>query len=426
MLVYFGKDGTVKEIVSSYELSNGDSAYKAIQGSSSNAIYCYYEGRDEEFITTSNCHITYNKDGEVLTPADAEADEALTASINYDRKQDLRFFEYEKEYKFAKFNVPSTALATDGLVKATSRLVIDSVIYSYGMLTFNVSTAVVLKDSYITQSQYDYLLACIADNSTEAGEGLIKTGNIIKVDWTLVASKEEIANGFAYENSELRLAKSDGTGISTSYALGFGNGFYLTKLGTKWYIFLTTDILQAPEKLKSHMEDQTNPHNVTKAQVGLENVVNKAMDTTPTASSDNYVTSGGVKAYVDSAIGSITGFSYTIVDTLPTASKDTMYKVYLVPDEHTESDDSYDEFITIEHNGVYSWEKIGNTDMDLSGYVPTSRTVNGKALDSDIALKASDVGVVATSDDNGNLSALSVDGIKYPVKGGVEVSFLDE
>lgn len=40
---------------------------------------------------------------------------------------------------------------------------------------------------------------------------------------------------------------------------------------------------------------------VTKSDVGLGNVVNAGRDSTPTANSSNYVTSGGVKSYVDTA-----------------------------------------------------------------------------------------------------------------------------
>lgn len=45
-----------------------------------------------------------------------------------------------------------------------------------------------------------------------------------------------------------------------------------------------------------------------------------------------------------------------------------------------------------------AWEKFGPT-VDLSGYVPTSRTVNGKALSADISLSASDVGALPDSTD---------------------------
>lgn len=41
---------------------------------------------------------------------------------------------------------------------------------------------------------------------------------------------------------------------------------------------------------------------VTKADVGLGNVENKALDTTVTASSNNYITSGAVKSYVDEKV----------------------------------------------------------------------------------------------------------------------------
>ena len=46
-------------------------------------------------------------------------------------------------------------------------------------------------------------------------------------------------------------------------------------------------------------------------------------------------------------------------------------------------------------NGT-TWEKFGPT-IDLSGYVPTSRTVNGKALTGNISLNASDVGAIPDS-----------------------------
>ena len=46
--------------------------------------------------------------------------------------------------------------------------------------------------------------------------------------------------------------------------------------------------------LGTHIADASNPHAVTKAQVGLGSVVNAPMDATPTDDSANYVTSGGV------------------------------------------------------------------------------------------------------------------------------------
>ena len=132
-------------------------------------------------------------------------------------------------------------------------------------------------------------------------------------------------------------------------------------------------------------------------------VENRTIDSAVKASSTNYITSGAVKTYVDNAINGVKQFKYEVVAELPTASASTMGKIYLVADTHTPSDeqpDSYDEFITIESGTTtktYKWERIGNTDIDLSGYVPTTRKVNNKPLSGDISLGASDVGVNETA-----------------------------
>lgn len=112
-------------------------------------------------------------------------------------------------------------------------------------------------------------------------------------------------------------------------------------------------------------------NSLTKSDVGLGNVVNAGQDSTPTANSSNYITSGGVKNYVDTAISGISQFQYEVVTSLPTASANTMGKIYLVAHSHS-SNDGYDEYITLESGTAtktYSWEKIGNTDIDLSNYV---------------------------------------------------------
>lgn len=105
------------------------------------------------------------------------------------------------------------------------------------------------------------------------------------------------------------------------------------------------------------------------------------------------------KQYVDTAINAVKQFEYQVVTELPTAAQATMGKIYLVAHSHNPSDgqpDSYDEFITVQSGSTYKWERIGNTDIDLSGYVPTTRKINGRALTSDITLGAADVGVNET------------------------------
>lgn len=132
-------------------------------------------------------------------------------------------------------------------------------------------------------------------------------------------------------------------------------------------------------------------------EIGLGLVENHSLDRVPTNDSDNYVTSGGVKDYVDSAIASVSSFQYEKLpdgDSLPPAGPETMGRIYLV--EHNAHDDNnvdseaqnyYDEYITIctyvnnenPQENTYAWEKIGNTDIDLTDYVSNIKT-NGAPL----------------------------------------------
>ena len=70
------------------------------------------------------------------------------------------------------------------------------------------------------------------------------------------------------------------------------------------------------------------------------------------------------------------GVQIVVADNLPTASKDTVGKIYFIPHVHGEKD-IYDEYLTIigtDNPTTYSWEKIGNTDIDLSGYAKNNHT----------------------------------------------------
>ena len=89
------------------------------------------------------------------------------------------------------------------------------------------------------------------------------------------------------------------------------------------------------------------------------------------------------KGEVDELIGAIQGFTYIVVSELPTASAETMGIVYLVPSEDPQTQNVKDEYITIrsgvEGSYTYSWEQIGSTAIDLSGYVTTEALNNALA-----------------------------------------------
>lgn len=81
------------------------------------------------------------------------------------------------------------------------------------------------------------------------------------------------------------------------------------------------------------------------------------------------------KDQVDQLIETAKNGLFVVVDVLPTASRHTLNKIYLVPREDSESGNIKDEYITVDTRpdyGVYAWEKIGSTDVDLSGYSTTA------------------------------------------------------
>ena len=73
-------------------------------------------------------------------------------------------------------------------------------------------------------------------------------------------------------------------------------------------------------------------------------------------------------------IAALNQFTYEVVNTLPTASADTMYVIYLKPADTPGTADNYEEYITIDKGASasprYVWEKMGTiTPPDLSDYV---------------------------------------------------------
>ena len=82
------------------------------------------------------------------------------------------------------------------------------------------------------------------------------------------------------------------------------------------------------------------------------------------------------KTEVDSLIHTVSQFAYEVADSLPNPpSAETMYKIYLIPSASPKAQNVKDEFITIQSGAegsyTYTWEQIGSTSIDLSGYVTT-------------------------------------------------------
>ena len=84
------------------------------------------------------------------------------------------------------------------------------------------------------------------------------------------------------------------------------------------------------------------------------------------------------KEEVQTLINAVKQFAYESVQTLPTASAETMNKIYLVPSTNPKTQNVKDEFITVvtvdQGMTTYSWEQIGTTTIDLSNYYTTAQT----------------------------------------------------
>ena len=90
------------------------------------------------------------------------------------------------------------------------------------------------------------------------------------------------------------------------------------------------------------------------------------IDSTVTSDGTNAVSGKAVYDFVTKAIADISGFHAEIVSELPETGKTNI--LYLVAKSSAASGDGYDEYLYI--NGA--WERVGSTDIDLSGYVQAS------------------------------------------------------
>ena len=94
---------------------------------------------------------------------------------------------------------------------------------------------------------------------------------------------------------------------------------------------------------------------------------------------------------------------------LPTASADTYHKIYLKAATGSATQNVYKEYITVRSGNegayTYSWELIGDTAIDLTGYLKTV-TVNGKAY-SNASGSSIDLGTVVNEIESGNTEQLT-------------------
>lgn len=83
-----------------------------------------------------------------------------------------------------------------------------------------------------------------------------------------------------------------------------------------------------------------------------------------------YQTQSQVQSLINSAVGNITSIRYEKVTSLPATGSNGV--IYLVAHSHG-TQDIYDEYIWLAETKAF--EKIGNTDIDLSAYIKKSEVI---------------------------------------------------
>jgi len=104
------------------------------------------------------------------------------------------------------------------------------------------------------------------------------------------------------------------------------------------------------------------------------------IDTQMSDVSENAVQNKVIKQYVDDAVGSVVGIEFRKVQALPQTGENGV--IYLLPKSGTPpTGNVYEEYIWISSDSAY--EKIGETSIDLSGYVQSSDLVEITTSDID-------------------------------------------
>ena len=327
-------------------------------------------------------------------------------------------------YAWAKASSPQAIIdsAVGSVVKSLNGLKGDLTIGGDNRITFTAANSKItasfkftdadktVLDSGITAekvSKYEGYQDQISAKYTKPAGGIPKTDLAAGVQTSLEAADNAVStsdfNTFKDQNTQ-DIADAKAAGTAASAALESYKKTNETALAKK----VDNTITVNGHPLSANVV-------VTKDNVGLGKVVNAGQDTAPTANSTNYVTSGGVKKYVDDAIGGVTQFDIVKVDTydkLPTTGKKGV--IYIVPHSHNDDHDSYDEYIWNTALTTPSYEKIGNTDVNLADYVNALSGTANSGVVTNITKSGSTISVTSA-----NLATSA------PVASGNSVEFID-
>lgn len=127
-----------------------------------------------------------------------------------------------------------------------------------------------------------------------------------------------------------------------------------------------------------------------RAILAIQTAISDAVARITVVEGAGYQTGPDVSAAIAEAIGGITELEYIVVSSLPSTGKKGV--VYLVPHQHG-TRDIYDEYIWVNN----AFEKIGSTDVDLSGYLKDTDISAWAKAASKPSYTASEVGALPSS-----------------------------
>ena len=229
-------------------------------------------------------------------------------------------------------------------------------------------------------SSAKYVVAATVNTSVEPNTVSI-TDSIANILAAKAAGYEVVLRGTMYGDISfdlpLRIVFGNGSSLYFSGVVPYGDAGD-SLLSVEIDSTLTGVLQQARTDNVLHEDDLDG--------YATEEYVDEAIPTVPVISTDissdaasdaKTASPKAVKTYVDSAIGGIAGFSFRILTSgeynasgVPTVTGETN-KIYLVPLSETATNNIYAEWIYV-NNG---FERIGQTSMDLSGYVQESDIV---------------------------------------------------
>lgn len=171
-------------------------------------------------------------------------------------------------------------------------------------------------------------------------------------------------------------------------------------------------ITAADNKIDAHIADTDNPHEVTKAQIGLSNVDNVKQYSSsnpppyPVTSVNSKtgavsLTASEVGARPDTWVPTLGNLGITAtaselnkLDGATVTTQEINYLDGVSSSIQTQLNGKVPKSRTVNNKALSSNITLSAADVDA---VPTSRTVNGKPLSSNVTLSASDVGALSTA-----------------------------